>query len=230
MLYPTSSRQHPLPPLLVRLALLAILILATSRPCAAQWRVAGWLGDAAQLPTPVTFSQVGTPDISATGHWSTRPWAPTWYYGGEISHWTGHTGWGLTYMHHKMYMDNPPPDVQYFRVTNGVNFILAERLWATHGWEFGAGAGPVLTVPVSSIRGAVYDNAHGIFHSVYELGGVGASAGVTRRLRLLPFTYGLLSIKATAAYLHVNIADGHAVTTDFALHVQYGLSLQSRSR
>jgi hypothetical protein len=83
---------------------------------------------------------------------------------------------------------------------------------------------------VSSVRGIVYNNAHGIFHSRYELAGAALQANLARRLRLLPFTYGSLSLNATAGYLHVHIANGHAVTGNFALHAQYGLSLQSRPK
>jgi len=196
----------------------------------AQWRVEAWLGDAWSMPGNITFSQLNQPEISARATWSTEPFEPTWVYAGRVAHWQGDAGWAFEYMHHKIYMDNPPAEVAYFRVTNGVNFFLAERLWRRSGWEFGVGAGPIFAVPVSSVRGLVYDNAHGPFHSQYELSGPGIQANIGRRLRLLPYTYGSLSLKATAAYLYLHIGDGHAVTTNFALHVQYGVSLQSRKR
>jgi hypothetical protein len=213
-----------------RAASLICIIAFDAGHLAAQWRVEGWLGDAFSLPTPATFSQVGQPDIHVNAHWSTRPGAPTWYYAGRIARWTGDAGWAFEYIHHKIYLDNPPADVEYFQVTNGVNFMLGERLWRRHGWEFGVGAGPLYAVPVSSVRGLVYNNAHGIFHSQYELAGLGVQGNLARRLRLLPFTYGSLSLNVTGGYLHVHIANGHAVTTNFALHVQYGLSLQSKAR
>ncbi len=206
-------------------ALIALLVAAF--PARAQWRLEAWFGDAISLPTGIRFSQVDRPVISATGRWSTEPFRPTWYYAGRIAKWSGEAAWGFEYIHHKIYMDNPPLGVQYFRVTNGVNFFLAERLWRRHGWEFGGGAGPVLAVPVSSVRGIVYDNADGIFHSQYELSGAGIQANVARRLKLLPWVYGSLSLKATAAYLHVHLGDGHAVTMNYALHAEYGISLQS---
>jgi hypothetical protein len=204
--------------------------MAAPMPAAAQWRVEAWLGDAWSIPTRVTFSQINQPEISTVGSWSSEPFAPTWLYAGRIAHWKGESGWAFEYMHHKLYMDNPPPDVAYFRITNGVNFFLAERLWRWKGWEYGAGAGPVFSVPVSSVRGLVYDNAHGVFHSQYELSGPGVQLNLARRLRLLPFTYGTLSLKATGTYLHLHIGDGHADLADFALHAQYGLSLQTKSR
>jgi hypothetical protein len=229
MVCPTSSAgcQRRASPFLALVGT-AILVVAWVAPAGAQWRLEAWLGQAWSVPSPVTFSQINQPAIRVNGDWSTRPFAPTWYYSGRIAKWSGDAAWAFEYMHHKIYLDNPPPGVQVFQVTNGVNFLLAERLWRKHGWEFGAGAGPLYAVPVSSVRRLVYDNAHGIFHSQYELAGAAVQANLARRLRLLPFTFGSLSVKATGGYLHVHIANGHAVTSNFALHVQYGLSLQSK--
>ena len=133
-------------------------------------------------------------------------------------------------MHHKMYLDNPPTPVQLFQVTNGANFLLAERLWRRNGWEFGVGSGVVMAVPGSAVRGLVYDNSHGFFHSQYELAGPGFQLNLARRVRLLPYTFGSLSLKATIAPLHLSIADGHATTIDYAVHLQYGISVQNRAR
>ena len=232
MVCPTNSAQTRVLASPVGRFLLGFTVLAGMLPArlGAQWRLEAWLGQAWSAPTPVTFSQVNQPDIRTNGNWSTRPFAPTWYYSGRIARWSGNSAWAFEYMHHKIYLDNPPTDVQFFRVTNGVNFLLGERLWRRRGWEYGVGAGPLYAVPVSEVRGVVYDNARGIFHSQYELAGAALEANLARRLRLLPFTFGTLSLKATAGYLHVHIADGHAVTSNFALHFQYGVSLQSRPK
>lgn len=205
-----------------------ILTALAVAPVAAQWRLEAWLGDAWSLPTRVTFSQFNQPAISVNATWSTRPFEPTWYYSGRVAKWSGDAAWAFEYMHHKTYLDNPPPGVAFFRVTNGINYLLVERLWRTNGWEYGGGAGAIYAVPVSSVRGLVYDNAHGIFHSQYELAGAVLQVNLGRRIRLLPFAYGSLSLKATGGYLRVHIANGHAITSNFALHLQYGLSLQSR--
>jgi hypothetical protein len=208
------------------------LAFVTAVPAGAQWRGELWLGDAWSLPTRLTISQINQPEISTVATWSTRPFVESvaWYYAFRVSHWSDNAAWAFEDMHHKLYLDNPPPGVAYLRVTNGVNFFLAERLWRRHGWEFGVGAGPVLAVPISEVRDLIYNNAHGFFHSQYQLAGPGFQVSLQRRMRLLPFTYGMLALKATAAPLYLDVADGHATTSNFALHVQYGLSLQSRSR
>ncbi|HEX3927971.1 MAG TPA: hypothetical protein VHW65_08230 [Gemmatimonadales bacterium] len=202
----------------------------SAAPARAQWQLDGWLGTVLNAHSPVTFSESGYPDITTTGHWSTRSWDPTWYYTVRFSHWNDSTGWAFHYIHHKLYLDNPPPGVLYFRITNGVNFFLGERLWRRNGWQWGIGAGPIFTVPISDIRGRIYNKANGIFGSVYELGGAGLEADIGRRVRLLPFTAGMLTLKVTAADLDVHVTNGNATLYNLALHLDYGLSLQTRKK
>jgi hypothetical protein len=206
----------------------SIVVLATSPTAApAQWRLDAWFGDALNARTPVTFSQAGQPDIKTEADWSTRPWEPTWYYAGRISKWSGDQAWAFEYMHHKLYLDNPPADVRYFRITNGINNLLAEHLWRTHGWEYGVAAGPAFVVPTSEVRGQGYDHADGIFESRYEFGGGTVELTLGRRLKVLPFLFGSFAVKGTASYLDVNIADGKARLVNLALHLEYGIALQA---
>lgn len=212
-----------------RYLLLLAAFVATTAPAAAQWRVEAWFGDAFNLGTPLTIEQQGEPDLHINADWSTRPWRPTWYYAGRVARWKGRSAWAFEYMHHKLYLDNPPPEVGAFRITNGVNNLLIERHWRVGGgWEVGLGAGPAFAVPISRVRGKVYSRGGGgIFKSHYELAGGTVLATVARRLKLLPYTYGSLAIKTTLSHLDVNVAQGRAHLNNVALHLQYGLSLQS---
>lgn len=223
---------HPLPNRLRWQTLTWVLAttVLTAPAAAAQWRGELWLGTAWNASSRVKFVQQGQPEVSVWAKWSTRPYESAWVYAFRFSHWSGDAAWAFEFMHHKMYLDNPPPEVDYFRITNGVGFLLAERLWRRHGWEYGVGAGPILSVPFSKVRGMAFDQGRGFFHSRYELVGPGIQLSLNRRLRLLPFTYGMLTAKTTAAHLDTRIANGHATTWDFAFHLQYGLSLQTRSR
>lgn len=209
------------------LVILAILALAVS-PAAAQWRVEAWFGDAWNARAPITFSQDGQPDIKLTPDWSSRPWRPTWYYSGRVAKWKDDRGWAFHYMHHKLYLDNPTAEVTQFRITNGINMLLVERLWRTKGWEFAVGAGPTLIVPFSTIRGRSYGRSQGIWGSRYDLGAASLEAGVARRVKLLPYTYGSLTAAVTATTISAKIADGRAKTMNYALHLQYGISLQDK--
>jgi hypothetical protein len=202
-----------------------LALLTTPGPVAAQWRLEGWFGQAANLNTPLTLTQEGQPDIEIDADWSTRPWRPTWYYATRVSRWSGNSAWAFEYMHHKLYLDNPPPEVIRFRITNGVNMLLVERHWRVSGWELGVGAGPTLAVPVSTVRRKDYGKAEGVFGSRYNLSGGTVMATVARRIKLLPHLRGTGAIKLTLTHLDVPIAEGRGRLNNVALHFQYGLSL-----
>ena len=223
--YPSSTTPNRMVAWGWGVAIAAVLVPA---PASAQWRVEAWFGDAWNVPTELTLKQAGQPDIDIDADWSTRPWSPTWYYAGRIARWSGNSGWGLEYMHHKLYLDNPQQDVTHFRITNGVNHIIAQRLWRRGAWELSAGGGPTLVVPISVVRGKHYGLRDGIFGSRYEFGGATLHGSVARRLKLLPYTYGSVTAKGTVSYLDVPISDGRATTMNYALHLQYGISLQSK--
>lgn len=211
------------------LGLLLAVLLARPSSAAAQWRLEGWFGDAYNARTSLTLSQAGEPDIVIDADWSTRPWRPTWYYSVRVAHWSGNSAWAFETMHHKLYLDNPQePDVAYFRLTNGVNNILLERLWRAGDFEFGVGGGITLVVPISAVRGKEYNYSDGIFYSRYEYAGVTAYATVSRRFKLIPRAYGSLALKTTVSRLNTRIADGFARTNNFALHLQWGISLQDK--
>jgi hypothetical protein len=211
-----------------RIILPVLISLLATTELQAQWRLEGWFGSAINARSDITFEQEGQPDIVVNGEWSTRPWRPTWYYAVRVARWSGNAGWAFEAMHHKIYLDNPPaPEVTRFRITNGVNHLLVERLWRSGAFEFGVGAGPTFVVPVSTVRGQPYAKVSGTLGSRYEFGGFTGYATVSHRFQIIPRTYGSLALKTTVSPLSARIAGGEARTTNFALHLQYGISLQN---
>jgi len=213
-----------------RQVVVATLLMAALLPgtVAAQWRLDGWFGDAWSARTPLTFRQDGEPDIRVTPDWSTRPFTPTWYYGARIARMSGARGWGVEFVHHKLYLDNPPePEVTRFWITNGVNSILAQRILPLGKQELSIAAGPTWGVPRSTVRGKTYSFTLGKEGGRYDFAGWTGQVGVTRRMKIGPHVYGVLGVKGTVSTLDVPIAGGRAATTNLALHVNYGLSLQT---
>lgn len=207
------------------------LALVLGLPCSAsaQWRLDAWFGDAWNAHSPVTFHQKGEPDITIERPvWTTRPWAPTWYYSARVAKWAGDAAWAFEYQHHKLYLENPTEEVPVFRITNGINNLMGQRIWQVGAFEVGIGAGPVLAVPISKVRGRTFGGAHGIFKSRYELAGGTLQLNLARRVKLIPYTSGSFSVKGTATRLHVTIADGKADLMNYALHLQYGISLETK--
>lgn len=208
---------------------LLMVILPTGLHGQAGWRMETWFGEAINAPSQVTFQQTGKPDIAIVGKWSTKPWKPTWYYGGRVSRWQGNSAWALEYLHHKIYLENPaPPEVDFFRITNGINNLLAERVWrTTAGLELGIGVGPVFAVPVSKVRGSSYGGAYGVLKSRYEFAGETVALTLSRPVSLIPHLSGSFALMGTVSRLNVSIADGKARLNNYALHFHYGIALQT---
>ncbi|MGH7515098.1 MAG: hypothetical protein ACREOQ_19510 [Gemmatimonadales bacterium] len=206
-----------------RCALLLLVALAgRATPVRAQVELQGFLGSSVSLPTPLTISQEGEPDIHFTAHWATRPWLDTWYYGGRIGVWSGNRGWLLDYTHHKIYLTNRPPEVQRFRITNGMNLFTVSRGFRHGLLSYAIGAGPVITFPVNRIRDRRLPEKRG-FLGGYLLSGGNLMASATRQFPLTDGLFFSLDGRLSATYVRVPVAGGHASVPNLALHFHAGL-------
>jgi len=206
------------------LALSALALVPGS--ATAQLEVQAFFGSAASLPLPISIHQAGQPDLNFTARWTTKPTRPTWYYAWRIGLWKGNRGWRLDHTHHKIYLTNPPPEVQQFRITNGFNIATISRAYRSRNLTYSIGAGPVITYPINTVRNKKLDHDRG--WNGYVLGGGSILGMVTREF---PITGGLvlsLDGRASASYVRVPVIDGHASVPNAALHLHAGLGYRFR--
>jgi hypothetical protein len=203
---------------------LLLLAALAGRPTAvrAQVELQGFVGSSVSLPTPLTISQAGEPDIHFTAHWATRPWVDTWYYGGRIGFWSGDRGWLFDFTHHKIYLTNRPPEVQLFRITNGMNLFTVSRGFRRGLFSYAIGAGPVITFPVNRVRDRELQRERG-FLGGYFLSGGNLMASATRQFPLTAGLFFSLDGRLSATYVRVPVAGGHASVPNLALHFHAGL-------
>lgn len=187
----------------------------------AQVEVQAFLGSAASLPTPLFITQEGAPDLRFTAHWATRPFLDTWYYGARVGLWSGDRGWLFDFTHHKIYLTNGPPEVQKFRITNGMNLFTISRGFRRGLLSYAFGAGPVIAFPVTRIRNQTLESGRG-FLGGYFLSGGHLMASVTRRLPVAEHFFLSLDGRMSASYVRVPLARGHAAVPNVALHFHLG--------
>jgi hypothetical protein len=202
---------------------LALAVALLSRPgqLLAQLEVQIFGGTAASLPLPVTIAQAGQPDIHFTARWNTRPTHPAPYFAWRIGFWSDNRGWRLDHTHHKLYLVNFPADVEAFRITNGFNILTLSRAYRSRQLTYSIGAGPVITYPISRVRGKRYDHDNG--WNGYHLSGASAMAMITREF---PLTGGLvlsLDARASGSYVRIPVVEGHANVPNAALHLHAGI-------
>lgn len=138
-------------------------------------------GAAYNFRTPLHIKQRNAQNIEIDADYRTEPFTPPVYYDIRVSTWQSDRGWELKFTHHKLILDNTPPEVQRFSITNGYNFLTLNRLWQSKGLTWSAGAGLVITHPESTIRNVPYPENKGIFNKGYYISGPALEAALAKR-------------------------------------------------
>ncbi len=203
--------------------LLALLLTVRPSAASAQWAVEGFLGTSFSAHSPLTIYQAGEPTLHITADYATNPSRAWIYYAFRVSRWWGRWGGTAGFIHQKVYLQNPPPEVQEFRVTNGYNLLGIGAGYLTHGWSFIGAVGPVIANPVNTVRDLDLPDNGGGFGTGYYLSGFDLQLGVNRRFYLVDRAFLTVDVTGTAAWASVDVVDGHADTPNYALHLLFGL-------
>jgi hypothetical protein len=188
-----------------------------------EWTLVGFLGTALNVPTPLTIIQNNHPEITLTARYKEHTFEGFPYYDLRIGHWSGKRAWELELIHHKIYLDNPPSDVQNFSISDGFNLLVINRAWETKRFIWRLGAGVVITHPESMVRGKVFAENKGMFSEGFYISGPTIQGALEKRVFLWKGLFAVLEGKVTASFVRVPIVDGHADVPNVAVHVLVGL-------
>ncbi|MBU0742143.1 hypothetical protein KKG45_05860 [bacterium] len=206
----------------VALALAACAIAGLATPARSGWTFE-MHGGAPLVPDRVVhITQAGFPDLDIDGRMRSEPHEMPFYYDFRLIRWGARHGWALDFLHHKLILDNPPPEVQDLQFTHGYNMVSLQRLWRVSDYVLMAGAGVVLTHVESTVRGRVFDQHQGVFGWGYYVSGPLAVVGVGRRLDLGERFYLSGDVRASWSHVDVDVVDGGASMTDVGLHFLAG--------
>lgn len=207
-------------------ALLPVLLLASAPPAtSADWTFELFVGVPFGFPAPLTIRQSGRPDIAARAHYESRPFRKPLYYGWRIGRWDGDRAWELELVHHKLYLAEPPGEVQEFAISHGYNLVTVNRARERGGLVRRAGAGVVVAHPESTVRGKALPQDRGLLGWGYYLAGPTVQAALEKRIRLHGDLFLPVEGKATASFARVPVADGSADVPYAALHGLAGLGV-----
>lgn len=208
-------------------SLLALLLCSgTSLGQSRTWEVGVAGGAVRNLRTPLHIQQEGLEEIDIQARYRTEPFNPPVYYDIRVSTWRENNGWELKFTHHKLILDNLPPDVQRFSITDGFNLLTLNRLWLARGFTWSVGGGVVITHPESTIRNQPFPENKGILRKGYYISGPTLEAAVAKRYYFASRWFALAEARATASYVRVPVVNGHANVTNAAWHILAGLGFR----
>ena len=190
------------------------------------------MGTALNAPSPLVVHQDGFPDIRFTADYSTRPLTASPYYQVQIGLWNkeGKSAWVIGFLHHKIYLDNPPPEIQLFEITYGYNTLYGGRAWRKKNWVLSAGAGVIVANPLTIVRHQEEDRRGGFLAFGWAGGTIYGS--VQRRLNVSKSVFFGFETKVTASMAWIKVANGNANVPNLALHLlgSFGVGLCTGGR
>jgi hypothetical protein len=202
----------------------SLALLLAARPARAQLAFTVMGGTSFNLPTPLSISQQGYPDLHFTAHYETRPLETTYYYAGRLALWgKGRKAWIFDYTHQKLYLSHPPPEVQVFKITFGYNEFSLGRAWYKRGLIYSLTGGIVVGNPYSEIRGQVRLRGGGLWNSGYVLGGATIQGGLSKQFRVVDRLFLVADSRVSFSYAQMPVANGHAHVPNVALHLHFGV-------
>ncbi|WP_210464190.1 hypothetical protein [Rufibacter roseolus] len=178
-------------------------------------------GTSWSLPTRLTIRQPDEPDIRFTARYHTRPWTGSPYYAYRV----GYNNWSAELVHHKVYLENPPSEIERFEVSHGYNLAMVSRVIPSVGSAtlFRVGLGLVIGHPEGRIRGKDINPVKSLLGGGYHISGLCLQAAVGPRLGVAEHWFFRPEAKLTAAWARMPLAGGGSATVpNIALHTLFG--------
>lgn len=202
--------------------------IGSAPPAAAQgWSAEVFAGTAWNLPLPLHFSQPGEQPLRFRARYRTRPWTGAPYYALRL----GYAKWQAELIHHKLYLQNPPPEVEHFEVSHGYNLALLNRTFPASSYAFRVGIGLVIGHPEGSVRGKEVGPLKSLLGGGYQLGGVCLQLAVAREVFFSHHLFLTPEAKLTTAWARFPLAGGgHATVPNIAFHTLLGLGYRTGGR
>ena len=207
-------------PLLILLTLTGLAATAAAEP--ANWSASWLFGTAWNVPGRLEIRQSGQDDLVFDAEFATRPFEQPLYWAVRINRQQGRHAWSLELHHHKLVLENPPPEVGSFSITHGTNIVSVQHAWLRPRWRHLLLAGVVIAHPENTVRGRKLPEEGGIFGVGYQLAGPALGVGAGARVPLTGWLDLDLEARITAAWLEVDVVDGRATHTNLALHFLVG--------
>jgi hypothetical protein len=203
------------------LFLLIALVNSSDSYSESIWSIEIQTGSAYNLSTTLQIQQANQSNLEFDADYATKPWEDAPYYGYRISRRKYQSTWEIEFLHHKLYLENNPPEVQRFEITHGYNMLFVNHVWNLRNFDIRAGGGIVISHTESTIRNLPLETG-------YDLSGIAGQLGASKRLYLSHHFFLNLETKFTFSHASVSINQGDASVPNIALHGLVGIGYDFR--
>lgn len=206
----------------------ALAAIAPAAPAVAQgWSAEAFAGTAWNLPLPLRLNQPGEQPLRFWARYRTRPWTGAPYYAIRL----GYEQWRAELVHHKLYLQHPPPEVGHFEVSHGYNLAMVTRAFPAASFSFRVGLGLVIGHPEGTIRGIRVGPVKSLLGGGYQIGGLCLQLAVAREVPISDHFFLTPEAKLTAAWVRFSLAGGgQATVPNVAFHTLVGLGYRTGTR
>jgi len=209
--------------ILTRTVLLLVLLVPSAR---AEWSAEYLLGDAWEPRTPVRIRQEGFEDLVLDARFRTEPFRIPPYWSARVIWWRGNTGWAVDLVHHKLILEDPPPEIRYLGLTHGYNLGTFQILKRRGPWHGLIGLGGVLAHPESTIRGRRHPETGGILLPGQYLAGPAFLLGAGVRVGIVGPLFLNAETRISFSSVDAPVRDGELSLRHTGFHLAAGLGLR----
>lgn len=192
-----------------------------------RWSFEAYGGGVYNARLPLIIKQNEYPDIRISrAVYYSEPFIDPYYIGFRVSKWFTNQGVELEVLHHKLYLQNKPQEVQRFSLSHGFNIVTVNYARQVRKFIARAGLGPVFVNPENTIRGMKYPE-EGPYRNWpgHVLVGGGLNVAVSRQIHIGKYIFINTEGKITAAMARSPIVNGHADVYNIAFHLILGPGL-----
>lgn len=207
-------------------AVWAIFLLSlVPAPAAGEWSAEYLGGDAWEPRSPLRIRQEGFEDLVLDARFRTEPFKIPIYWTARLTWWRGNTGWAIDLNHHKLIMEDVPPEILYLGITHGYNIGTFQILKRRGPWHGLIGLGGVLAHPESTVRGRRHPETGGILLPGHHLAGPVFLLGAGFRMGILGPVFLTAESRVSFSSIDAPIRDGELSLRHTGFHFMAGLGL-----
>lgn len=202
-------------------AFIALILVSSAGFASAQGRVTfeAFFGAAHNFDTTLTIEQSGAPDIVHSAAYATRAFELPPYYAFRFGVGDDTGSWELQFTHHKIHLENSPPEIGSFEISHGYNVLAFGRAFAALPVDLRVLAGVVIAHPESEVRGKPLTAGYG-------LTGPALVVGTGKRIDLHPHVFVTFDAQLLLARALGPVADGTFAAPNTSLHVLFGVGVR----